>query len=472
MTDLIVTGGRVVTQNPDREVIEDGAVAVEDDEIIAVGPTDSVESDYDADRIVDASGKVVMPGLVNPHTHVSDILLRGSFDPDRGLYDWLYNAKRPGSVAMTPEEHNVAATLYCAEAIQSGVTIFVENDTEVLWDRWDETEAKLDAYDDSGIRSVYGAGIADDPPDETFAQLFDDIQARNPGTDYVAPDALTWDTEEVLDTVESLIETYHGTADGRQSIWPAPSIVPTASTEGLQAAYDLAETYDVMTTTHVAEAEADEEGVGLTSVEYLRNIGYLGERALLGHCVQIEDSDVRLLAESGTTVSHNYMANMRLGTGYAPVVSMLRAGVTVGLGTDNSILNDKINPLSDARAAASGHKGFHRDPGVFTAQTAFDMVTIEAAAAIGRADDLGSLEAGKQADIAIVDFGHPHLTPSPDPVHALVYGAQGFEVETVLCAGEFAMENRELVAFDPSMEEILDAADDAATDIVDRVGIE
>lgn len=472
MTTTIVTNGTVITQNSEREIIENGAVAVVNETIDAVGPASEITDAYDPDKVIDANGGAIIPGLINAHTHVSDILLRGAFTTDRGLYDWLFNVKRPGSLAMTPEEHAAAAALYCIEAIQSGVTTFVENDTEVLWDSWDSIESKLDVYERSGIRNIYAAGFTDRHPSESFKKLIHDLQLRNPDTDSVAPDRLTVDTDTALDEVESLIETYHETADGRQSIWPSPSILVSSSTRGLQESYRLAEKYGVMTTTHVSESEVDARDDGLSSIEYLRNIDYLGNRSLLGHCVQIDAADVRLIARTGTAVAHNYMANMRLSTGYAPIVSMLENGVTIGLGTDNSNLSDTINPLSDARSASAGHKGYHREPDVLSAQTVLDMVTIEAARAISRGDDLGSLEPGKQADIAVIDFDHPHLTPCPDPVSALVYQLQGFEIDTVLCQGNVIMERREICSFTSSIDDIMSEASESASTLIERVGIE
>ena len=241
----------------------------------------------------------------------------------------------------------------------------------------------------------------------------------------------------------------------------------------LRGAYRLAEEYDVMTTAHVAEAEAEvRERGAISSIEYLRTVGYLGERALLGHCVQTNDRDVRLLSKTNTPVVHNYRANMQLATGFAPVVEMLGRGVTVCLGTDNTILNDTVNPLSDARAVATAHKGYHRDSGVIPAGTAFDMVTRDAAEAIGHGDELGSLEPGMQADLAVIDLDRPHLTPAPDPIHALVYGLQGGEVETVLCAGEVVMDDRELLTLNDPLSELLSTAERTAADIVQRANIE
>ena len=472
MTDVLITNGTIVTQNESREIIKPGAVAIRDDQISAVGSAEQVEANHDADRVIDVDGSAVMPGLINPHTHVSDILLRGAFKQDRGLYDWLFNVKQAALFAMEPAEYELAARLYCTEAIQSGMTTFVENDTGLDWDNTEEVRRKLDVYDEIGVRNIFGAGIRDLPADEEFKQLFDDIATRDADAVHPGPDALVVETEDGLANIESLIDSHHD-PDGRQSVWPAPATLATTTPDGLRGAYHLAETHDVMTTTHVAEAEAEVKERGtISSIEYLRNVGYLGDRALLGHCVQTDKQDVRILAQTGTPVVHNFRANMRIATGFAPVVEMLKRDVPVSIGTDNSILNDTINPLSDARAVATAHKGYHRDSGVISAQQAFDMVTRDAAETIGKGDRLGSLEVGKQADIAIVDLDHPHLTPAPDPVHVLVYGLQGFEVETVFCAGTILMEDRELVTLNDSVDEITSAATDTAADIVERTDID
>ena len=466
MTDLLLTGGRVLTQDEDRTVYEDGAVAITDGRIEAVGPVEEVTSE--ANRVVDTDGTAVVPGLVNSHVHVSDILLRGVGATDRGLYDWLFNVKQPGTVAMTTEEHVLAATLYAVESLEAGVTTFVENATEVRWGSLDTTEAKLDAYTDVGVRAIYGAGIHDLPADEEFLAHWTDVRARDPETPPVDPDEFTVETETALDGVERLIERRHDPDDGI-SIWPAPVLVEGTTTEGLQGAYEVATRHDVMTTTHVAEAEIQERGP-LSSVEYLNNIGYLGDRALLGHCVKVTDRDVRLLARTDTRVAHNLRANMRLATGFAPVVSMLEADITMGVGTDNPMLGDAIDLLGDTQAVASVHKGHHRDPGVVPAQQAFDMVTRDAARAIDR-PDLGTLEVGTRADVVAVGMAQPQLTPSPDPVHALVYGGHGSDVETVVCDGELVVENGQIATLDRERSELLADAETTASDIVERVGL-
>jgi len=438
--NTLVTNGTVLTQNREREIIADGAVAIEDDTIAAVGPTAEVAGEFDADRTIDASGQFVIPGLINGHTHVTDIFLRGSCGTDRGLYDWLFNVKQPGTAVMDVEDHELAAALYCWEAVQSGITTFVENDAELPLGEIDKLEAKFDAYESAGIRNVYARGVRDLPVDEEFEALIETFAAKEPTVNHPDQHEYVVDTDEWIAEMESLLEEYHGSADGRQEVWVAPVVMEGMTEEGLRASYRLAEEHDVMTTIHVAEAPIQESGP-ISSVEELYNLGCLGEHALLGHCVQVDDRDIRLLARTDTRVAHNIATNMALANGFAPVQSMREKGVTVCLSTDNSSLSDQINPLGDLRLAALAHKGHHRDPGLMTARELFDMVTIEAARAIRKAETLGSIEAGKRADLALLDADRGHLTPAPDSIRALVYSARGTEFDTVICDGRLVMEN-------------------------------
>jgi 5-methylthioadenosine/S-adenosylhomocysteine deaminase len=471
MADLLIEDGTVVTQNPDREVIDDGAVAVEGDRILAVGEADALSEEYDAAERIDATGKAVIPGLVNPHTHVSDILLRGSCGTDRGLYDWLFNIKQPGIAQMTPEEHEIAAALYCAEALTAGVTTFVDNDAEVPLGGMESMTAKFDAFETAGIRSIYARGVRDLPADEGFKSLIERIGGRDPSIEQPDQDRYVAELDEWLDELESLSEDYHGSAGGRHEIWVAPVVIEGMTDEGLRETYNFAERHDVMTTIHTAEAP-EQVGGSLSPIEHLRNVGSLGEHALLAHCVYTDERDVRLLAETDTRVAHNIGSNMALGNGFAPLPTMRAHGVTVGLGTDNTTLSDTVNPLADMRLAAMAHKGHHQDPGVVTASAALDMVTIEAARAIRKADTLGSLEAGKAADIAILDIDQPHLTPSPDCINALVYQALGTEVTTVFCDGERVVDDGDPVGIASAYPDLHERATAAGERIVAAAGID
>jgi len=468
MVDLIVENGTVLTMNTDRDVVDDGAVAIDDGGVVDVGSTVTLTDRYDADRVVDASDCVVLPGFISTHVHVSDILLRGR-EKDRTLLDWLYNVKKPGVNAMTPEENAIAAALYCQEAIRSGITTFVENGTG-SGNGYSRAEiaAKLDVYDRAGIRNVYCHGFSDRESNPAMKAFVERLVEKEPSVAHYFP--TTEDTDEALGEIESYLESYHGTADGRQSVWPCPGVAWGVTPAGLRGAYDLAERYGVMTTTHASETVHEETG-HLSTVEYLHSADYLGERTLLGHCVHVDDRDIRLLSATDTRVAHNPVTNLALGSGIAPVPALLSAGVTVGLGTDNASGSDTVNIINDLRFAAMIHKGNRRDPGAITAKKVLEMATVDAARAIGRADDLGSLEPGKRADLVVLDLDHPHLVPHPDVAAAVVYQAQGFEVETVVCDGEVVMESRTVPGIDDCYPDLHETAAAAAADVLDRAGL-
>lgn len=472
MVDIVIRGGAVITMNKHQEVIADGAVAIDDGRILEVGRTDEINQDYDGDRVIDASGHAVFPGLINAHNHVSDILFRGGFSADRELYDWIYNVKFPGVTAMESEEHEIASALYSAEAIQSGITTFVENavgggggyDEDVV-------AAKFDAYERAGQRVAFAQSFIDIEPDEEFLSFADQQMMKEPEVDHVSlRDELT-ETETALENIRQLIERFDGRGDDRLRIWPGPVLPDTTTREGLRGAYEIAEEHDRMTTTHVSETKHDETDY-LTSVEYLNNVGYLGEYTLLGHCVHLTRRDVQLLAQTGTRVSHNPLTNLALGAGFAPVPDMINYGATVGVGTDNSSASDTVNMINDVRFAAMIHKANHQDSAAMTAEKALEMVTIDGAKAIGRADELGSLESGKLADVVLLDLDHDHLTPRPDVPSAIVYQAQGFEVDTVICNGEVIMKDRTVPGVHGEYSSIRERAAEAAADVAERINLD
>lgn len=470
MVSLLVKQGLVVTQNATRDCIEGGAVAIDGDRIVAVGPSAELADGFDADRVIDAGGHTIIPGLVNPHTHVSDILLRGSCGTDRGLYDWLFNIKRPGLAVMTADDHELAAAAYCQEALTTGVTTFVENDGGIPHGNLDGVTAKFDAFESSGIRSIYARGVRDRPTDDEFRTLVDRITAREPTVTHPDGSRYVADLDRWLEELETLYADYHGTADGRHEIWAAPGVVEGMTDEGLREMYRFAAEHDVMTTVHTAEAP-EQAGGPLSPIERLRNAGALGEHALLGHCVQVDDRDVRILARTDTRVAHNIASNLALGNGFAPVPSMRARGVTVGLGTDNTSLSDTVNPLSDLRLMVLAHSGNQRDPGVIDPQEALDMVTIEAARAIRKENELGSLEPGKLADLVLLDLDRPYFTPMSNVVSALVYQAQGTEVDTVICDGNVVVEDGTATGIAATYPDLHDRATAATRRILAEAGL-
>jgi cytosine/adenosine deaminase-related metal-dependent hydrolase len=225
-----------------------------------------------------------------------------------------------------------------------------------------------------------------------------------------------------------------------------------------------------MTTTHTAETAEQEQGLA-TSVEYLQSAGYLGNRTLLGHCVQVSEADIQLLAETDTRVAHNIVTNCALGSGVAPVPLMRRYGVTVGLGTDNVDQNHTSNLINDMRFAAMVHKVETGNPQMMSPETVVEMATIEAARAIGRADELGSLEAGKLADIVLLDLDHSQLIPFSDLASALVYQATGTEIETVVCNGDVVFQNGKLVTKNEALPDTRSEVFDRRDALVKRTGL-
>lgn len=470
MDTLLIDGGTVVTQNPEREIIPDGAVVVEDTRVTAVGPSERVAGAYEPNRVIDATDHAIIPGLINPHTHISDILLRGRIGSDRGLYDWLFNVKQPGMAVMSPTDHELAAATYCAEALSAGVTTVVENDAEVPHGELEAIHSKFEVYDVVGLRNIYARGIRNRPTGPEFQSLIDRITAREPTVNHPDQSRYVEDLDRWFDELDSLYDEYHESADGRQEIWIAPVIIEGMTDEGLERSYQFAEDRDIMTTIHTAEAPEQASG-SLSPIEHLRNVGSLGEHALLGHCVHIDESDVRQLAETDTRVAHNIGSNLALGNGFAPVPSMRAHGVSVGLGTDNSVLSDTVNPLNDLRLMTMAHQGNHRDPGVLTAQDALDMVTIEAARTIRKDDELGSIEAGKLADIALVDLDQPQFTPMPNVISGLVYQSMGTEIDTVVCNGDVVVEDGAVTGIEAAFPELRERVAATATRLRDESGL-
>ncbi len=427
---LLIRDGLVVTVDPARRVIERGFVAIADDRILSVGPMEHCPEAGSA-QVMDASCQAVLPGFVNAHVHTFDILLRGGLAEDRGLYDWLCNIVLPGTQAYADEEVSTAARLFCLEAVRGGATTIVDN-VESKFDRWERyAELITAAYAECGIRGVYSQMFYDyTPPD--IETLFKAIKARSPDVDH---DLGVYALDGALSKTEAIMRRHHGGADGRISVWPSPGVAVLCSREGLLGAKALASLYGVRVGLHLGESPADRMQHGMTSIEYLNAVGFLGPDILAAHCVQFTDKDIRILGASGTNVVTNPVSNLYLGNGIARVAEMIQAGVRVGLGTDDAIANGSANILADMKTLALVQKGHYRDAAAITAEKVIEMATIDGAAAIGMADEIGSLEPGKKADITILNLRAAHLVPRHSVASVIVYQCRGDEVDTVIVDG-------------------------------------
>ncbi|MCU1454243.1 MAG: hypothetical protein JWN46_2389 [Acidimicrobiales bacterium] len=450
---LLVRNATVVTMDPERRVIDPGYVAIDGDRIVGVGLDDWCPYD-EADIVIDGTGKAVLPGFVNAHTHSTDLLLRGGLCDDRALYDWLTNVVDPGCRAYRPEDVRTAVELYALEALRSGITTVVDS-VEAPLDDWDETaETVIGVYTRAGLRTVYAVMFYDAIAPEHLAQVA--ACDQRPPADRTDFGALM-DLDRALAGIERIMDRHHGSADGRISVWPSPGVAIFCSDAAFAGAQALARRRGVMTTVHVCESPVDAHQGGRTGVGHLAAIGYLAPDVLAGHCVQISMDDVAILARTGTRVATNPVSNMFLGNGIAPVSDMLAAGISVGIGTDDANCNGTVNLLADLKLAALAQKARTKDAGAITAEEVLELATIGGAEAIGMAHEIGSLEPGKKADLAVLDLTASHLFPRHSVASVLVYQALGTEVETVVIDGRVVLRDRQVPWLDRDAERALAA---------------
>lgn len=422
MADLIITGDYLVTQNEAGEVIRDGAVAVTGARITAVGPADLVLAEHGRGaRIMPGKHCLVMPGLINTHTHVSMTCLRGLAD-DLPLMAWLNENIFPAEQKLTAEMVYWGALLGCAEMIASGTTCFL--------DMYLFEQEVARAVDRSGLRAVVGEVLYDFP-------------SPNYGP-----------IEEGLKFTGRLIDEWRG--HSRVQIAVEPHAPYTCSPEVLKACRDLAAAKNALLHIHLAETWEEVKGIqdiyGLSPVRHLDYLGLLAPNLVAAHCVALNGEDIETLAGRGVKVAHNPNSNMKLASGIAPVPEMIKAGVTVGLGTDGPASNNTLDMFKEMNTAAKLQKIAQKDPAVMNAQVVLDMSTAGGARVLSLEKELGRLVPGFLADLIVVDLNQPHLTPLYHPNSHLVYAARGADVIHTMVHGQLLMENRRLLSLD--MDEI------------------
>jgi 5-methylthioadenosine/S-adenosylhomocysteine deaminase len=422
--DLLITNGLVLTMDSQQRTIPDGAVAIRADRIVAVEKADEVAAG-EAGRVIDAHGGIIMPGLVNTHTHAAMTLFRGLAD-DLPLMTWLNDHIFPAEAAMDSGKVHCGALLACAEMILSGTTTFC--------DMYLFEDAVARAAQKAGMRAVAG-------------EVLYDFTSPNYGS-----------PAQGLAYTRSLIEAFRG--DPLVTIAVEPHSPYLCAPELLTQAFALAGQYGVPMVIHLAETAGEvatiRERYGRTPAEHLEALGVLAPNVLACHCVALTDHDIELLKRRDVKVSHNPESNMKLASGIAPVPQLLEVGVCVGLGTDGAASNNNLDLFLEMDTAAKLHKVHRLDPTVLDAGTVLRMATIDGARALGLSDRIGSLEPGKQADLIILDTRKPHLVPMYHPVSQLVYAARGSDVDAVVINGRVVMEHGRILTFDvgQAMEDV------------------
>ena len=415
---LIVTGGTVVTMDAAGRVLAPGALAVDGRDIVGIDSPAVIAARFSAADTIDAAGHVVMPGLINTHTHAPMVLYRGLAD-DLALMEWLQKYIFPAEAkTVTPAFVRAGTRLAALEMIESGTTAYA--------DMYYFEEEIAKATEQAGLRGVLGQTIIEFP----------------------VPDAKT--PADALERAEAFIRQWAG----NELIVPAvaPHAMYTLDTATMRAVLGLADRARAPIITHLAETREEvtiaREKYKMTPAAYLDSLGLLRPRTLAAHGVWLTPEDVRLLARRGVGVAHNPESNMKLASGTAPVPSMLAAGVAVGLGTDGAASNNDLDMFEAMRQAALLHKLQSNDPRAIPARTAVAMATAGAARALGMEREIGSLEVGKRADLIVVSLGAARQTPVYDPLSHLVYVTRGDDVRTTIVNGKILMRDRRVLTLD------------------------
>ncbi|MBI3048599.1 MAG: amidohydrolase [Acidobacteria bacterium] len=415
---IVITNGTVVTMDGSRRVIADGAVAIDGPGIVAVDAADVVERRFRGAETIDAAGQVVLPGLVNTHTHAPMVLYRGLAD-DLALMEWLTKYIFPAEAkTVSPDFVRAGTRLAALEMIQSGTTTYAD-----MYYFEEEIARETKA---AGLRGVLGQTIIQFPV----------ADAKTPA--------------DALARAEALITAFKGDALITPAV--APHAIYTLDGPTLMAARTLARRHGVPTLIHLAETSDElntaQERFKASPVNYLERLGFLGPGVLAAHAVWVSDAEIALLRKREVGVSHNPESNMKLASGTAPVTSYRAAEVAIGLGTDGAASNNDLDMFEAMRVASLLQKVRTGDPRALGAAAALELATIGGARALGMASQIGSLEPGKRADVIIVGMTAARQTPMYDPVSHLVYTTRGDDVRTTIVNGRVLMRDRRVLTLD------------------------
>jgi 5-methylthioadenosine/S-adenosylhomocysteine deaminase len=415
---LVVTNGTVVTMDDDGRVLSPGAVAIDGADIVAVDTADAIARQFRGRETIEAWGSVVMPGLINTHTHAPMVMYRGLAD-DLALMEWLQKYIFPAEArTVTPEFVRAGTRLAALEMIQSGTTTYADM-------YYFEEEIGKETRK-AGLRGVLGQTIIQFP----------------------APDAKT--PADGLARTEAFIREFKD--DPLITPAVAPHAMYTLDGPTLMAARELAKRHRVPTLIHLAEtadeAKTAQERGKASPVAYLEGLGFLGPGVLAAHGVWVTAPEIAVLKAHNVAVSHNPESNMKLASGTAPVVGYLEAGVVLGLGTDGAASNNDLDMFEAMRTASFLHKLQTNDPRAVSARTVLRMATVGGARALGMERRIGSLEPGKRADVIVVSMSSARQTPMYDPISHLVYTTTGSDVQATIVNGTVLMRNRKVLTLD------------------------
>ncbi|MBN6360507.1 amidohydrolase [Providencia huaxiensis] len=433
--DIIIVDGTILTMDAQKQIIDHGTVVIKGNKIIAVGGPELAQS-YQAPNILKVDGDIVMPGLINTHTHASMTVFRSLADdvPDR-LHRYIFPLENK---MVSREMVRVGANLANIEMIKGGVTTYVD-----MYYFEDEVAKTVDKI---GLRAVLGESVIQFPV----------ADAKN--------------ADEGINYAVNFINQYKD----HPRITPAfaPHAPYTNTTEHLQKIAKLSQELNMPVMIHLAETDREQEEIakrtgGKSPVQYMADIGALNNKVIAAHAIMVDEKDMDLLKQYDVGVAHNISANTKSAKGVAPVTTMLEKGIRVGLGTDGPMSSNTLTTLNELNLVGKIHKLANKDRAAMPPITVVDMATMGSARVLHMEDKLGSLEAGKLADIIVIDIKSPNMVPMYSPYAALVYGANGANVRHTIVDGKVLMQDRQLLTADEGT--IIKEAQDFANKVRETV---
>lgn len=411
--NILIKNTSIVTMDGENKILKNSSIGIEENIIKYIG---EIPEEFKADKVIDGKNKLVMPGLINAHTHLAMSLLRNYAD-DLPLWDWLSKKVWPIEDKFTGEDVYWGSMLSIIEMIKSGVTCFS--------DMYFFMDDVAKATDESGIRGVLARGL------QGSEVTKDDIRFKE---------------------ARKLYSDWHNKCDGRITTMIAPHAPYTCSPEYLKGTVDLAKELNIGIHIHLSESKKEVDDnfkqYNKSPIKHVYDLGVFDVPVTAAHCVHISEEDIELMAEKGVSVINNPGSNLKLGNGFAPVELMLKKGLNVALGTDGSSSNNNLNMFEEINLAAIVNKAVNGDPTSIPAITAIEMATKNGARALQLGKTVGTIEVGKKADMIIIDLNKPHFYPIYNVVSSLAYSAQASDVETVIVNGKILMENYEIKTMD------------------------
>jgi len=437
-----------------RRVIRDGAIRIKDDKIVQICKLEDLPRTESSEIEIDSKGMVIIPGLIDTHVHLAQALIRGCAD-DTELIGWLQKFVWPLQGNFNQEDGKTSAELCMLEMIKSGTTTFLES---LLHSRYG-FDGIAESLRKSGMRGILSKTVMGLP--------------SYGGKESIMHPGMIEDAETTLRDVETHFKRWNGAADGRIKVWYGARSLGGCTPELFGKIAEGARRLGTGITMHLSEVKEDvkytQENFGMMPAEFMNKTGFVGPNVVFVHGVWLTEKEWKILAEKGASLAHCPSSNMKIASGIAPVPEMMRAGMNVSLGCDGGPSNNCYDMIREMKTASLLQKARLLDPLVLNSETVLEMATLNGAKALGLQDQIGSIEAGKKADLILLNIKKPHLTPAYNIVSNLVYSAAGSDVDTVIIDGKVVMQNRIVKTLDE--EQILDEAAVRGARLLERTGI-